>query len=232
MSETQREHYDGESEIGSDPFHILNRDNRNHRKKQEIILDALQAESGDRILEVGCGDGLHAQRYAKQFHYTGVDISQSLVERTRQRVDDVTDQWTVRRCNALDLDWRDDEFASVVGTAILHHLSDQRRALREWIRVTKPGGSVTLMEPNYLFPKDLITAHLVEAERNKTKMAPWRLSDSLDSLGQDYRIETRIYTPPWPQRLFAVYDRLDDMVARVPLARWLSQMLLIHIEVE
>lgn len=234
MSETQREYYDEATEIGSDPFHLLDRDNRNHRKKQRIILDTVAADAGDRILEVGCGGGIHAPRYARRFEYAGVDISPSLVERTRERVDEVTDSWTVMEADAMDLPWGDGEFSAVVGTAILHHLDDPRAALTEWLRVTEAGGSVTLMEPNYYFPKDYLETRFIEAERNKVKIRPGAIGDVCDDVtppNGEWTVEPHIYTLPWPSQLHAVYDRIDAVGQRLPGARWLSMMLLIHIEV-
>jgi len=229
MTDIQREHYEGKAEVYSDPFGLIGRDNRNHGKKQDIILSTVAAEPGDRVLEVGCGHGLHSPGYARRFEYAGIDISASLVEETRQKVDAVSDRWTVRQDNAMDLDWGDNEFGAVVGTAILHHLDDYEQALNEWVRVTKPGGSVTLMEPNPLFPKDLITAYAVEAEKHKRHMFPWRLRKTLEaSNGADWSVQPRIYTPPWPESAAGLFDRVDGAARRLPGARWASQMLLIH----
>lgn len=233
MSETQRDYYDGANEIGSDPFHVLDRDNRNHRKKQRIIFENVAASPGDRILEVGCGGGIHAPRYARRFEYTGVDISPSLVKRTRQRVDDVADGWTVMEADAMDLPWNDDEFSAVVGTAVLHHMDDPHAALEEWIRVVNPRGSVTLMEPNYYFPKDWVETKLIEAERNKAKIRPGLIGDICESVAPadgSWTVEPKIYTPPWPADLHGTYDRIDSSMQSVPVARWASMMLLIHIE--
>lgn len=229
MSQTQEEHYKSADEIGSDPFHVLDRDNRNHQKKQRIILDAVHADPGDKMLEVGCGDGLHAERYANQFTYYGVDLSDSLLKRASQRIDGTAE--SLSQMDVMELQYPNDNFNAVVGTAILHHLEDPRKAINEWARVTKPGGSVTLMEPNYLFPKDLLTAHIVEAEKHKTNMAPWRLREIMKTTGHEYRIEPQIYTPPWPKSLHGFFDRVDTIMAAVPGVRWGSQMLLIHVEV-
>lgn len=233
MSETQREYYDGETEVGSDPFHLLDRDNRNHRKKQRIIMDTVCASAGERVLEVGCGDGIHAPRYARRFEYAGVDISPLLVERTRDRVDRVADRWTVMEADAMDLPWSDGEFGGVVGTAVLHHMDDPAGALEEWVRVVNAGGSVTLMEPNYYFPKDWVETQLIEAERNKSKIRPGRIGDICERVTPStgsWTVEPRIYTLPWPSRLHGVYDRIDAAMQRVPSLRWASMMLLIHIE--
>jgi len=228
MSETQRDAYEHTTEIGSDPFHFVDRDNRNHRKKQDIILRNTHAETGDALLEVGCGDGLHAERYDKYFEYTGVDLSESLVAEAAARVSN----GATLQMHALDLAFGDGFFDAIVGTAILHHLPEPEIALREWCRVTKPGGSVTLMEPNYLFPKDLVTAHFVPEEQHKTNMAPWRLQKMLDDLEHPYRVDPHIYTPPWPEAAERLYDDADRLGQSIPGLRWLSQMLLIHVRVE
>lgn len=227
--DVQRESYEGVTEVGSDPFHLLERNNRNHRKKQNIILDHTAADRRDTILEVGCGDGLHAPGYAEHFEYVGVDLSHSLVEQTRSRLNTTG---RVFQMDATNLSFADDAFSAVVGTAILHHLEDQEQALREWQRVVEPGGSVTLMEPNPCFPKDFITAYAVPKERHKTGMFPWRLSNTVDAVAEkEWRVEPHIYTPPWPAGAAGMYDTIDDTVATIPGLRWTSQMLLIHIQV-
>lgn len=221
----QHEFYDGSTEVTSDPFGIIDRDNRNHRRKAEIVIEETPAESGDRVLEAGCGHGLHAQQYAEEFDYTGIDISSSLVAETRRRITD----GDVLTGNALELPYPDDSFDAVVGGAILHHIPTPREALREWQRVVRPGGGVTLMEPNYLFPKDLITAHVVPEEQHKTMMAPWRIRGLLDEVSDTYSLEPRIYSPPWPESAAPLFDRVDSVARRLPGLKWGSQMLLINI---
>lgn len=231
MKQIQQEYYDGATEIQSDPIGLLDRDNRNHRKKLQIITDYTAATPGDRVLEVGCGHGVHAREYAKRYHYTGIDVSESLVEQTRRRVAKITDDYSATTGNAMDLEYKDNAFDAVVGTAILHHLHSPRKALREWQRVAS--GSVTLMEPNYLFPKEFVSTHFSKHERHKINMRPWRIRSIVDDAtpdGAQWSVEPRIYTAPWPNALFDVYNRIDSIATRIPAARWLSQMLLIHIE--
>lgn len=229
MSDIQRDAYDGKKAVHSDPFGLWSRDNRNHRKKQELILEATHADAGDDVLEVGCGHGIHAPQYAEQFCYTGIDLIESLVAEARHRATRADADAVVQQMDATALEYEPDSFDAVVGTAVLHHLADQSGALREWQRVTRSGGSITLMEPNYLFPKDLITAHTVPEERHKTGMAPWRLRDTLDDIADEWKLTPCIYTPPWPAPLTPVYDQVDASMQDVPGARWLSQMLRIHV---
>lgn len=233
MTETQLEKYEDAEIVHSDPWGIIDRNNRNHQKKLEYILDRAEIEEGDALLEVGCGAGLHSVRYASLTSgYHGIDISKSLVERTREKIS----QGSVQIADAHDTPFQTNTFNAVAGTAILHHLHDQAGALREWARITRFGGTITLLEPNYLFPKDMLTAHLVPEEKHKTEMTPWRLRKRLDGLVadkstciSDYIITPRLYTPPWPQSCHGLFDRVDDACELLPGVKWFSQMLEIHI---
>lgn len=227
MSDAQRDAYADADAVYSDALGLVDRDNRNHRKKQRLILARTAAQPGDAVLEVGCGHGLHAEGYDARFRYTGVDLSPSLVDATRDRIDD----GRALVADARDLPFPDDSFEAVVGTAILHHLDAQERALSEWCRVAAK--SVTLMEPNYLFPKDFASAHLVPEERHKREMAPFRLRETVDAVAAEHDatgiVTPHIYTPPWPAALAGLYDVADAAARYVPVLRWVSQMQLIHV---
>lgn len=228
MSREQHAAYRDTTSVASDALGLISRDNPNHRRKRGIIQWVAGLGYGDRILEVGCGSGLHTEGYSRQYDVTAVDISPSLVRTTRQRAPDAD----VVQADATQLSFPDGTFDAVVGTAILHHLPDARAALREWLRVTQSGGTVTLMEPNYLFPKDFVSAHLVPEERHKTQMAPWRVRRILEDVAPgDWRHEPRLYTPPWPERLLETYEAVDSVLQTAPGLRWLGMMQVIHLEV-
>lgn len=219
---TQREYYNDKTKIKSEPTGLLSRDNRNHRKKRRLITDVMNAQPGDAILEVGCGHGLHAKRYAQTYEYTGIDISEALCAATRKQLDRVTNEYTVEVADAMDLPYSDNEFQAVVGTAVLHHMHDQDRAFSEWVRVAS--GSVTVMEPNYLFPKDLFEAHIKHNERHKRNMTASRMRE----LPGNPQVTHHIYTLPWPRALWSVYDRIDALARQMPILKHSSQMLRVH----
>lgn len=227
MTDLQYEAYKSATKIKSDPLGLIDRDNRNHRKKQRIILDTVNAAPGDPVLEVGCGHGLHATGYADRFDYYGVDISPSLADETRAKI--ASGEVYVSDASSLPFD--DGSVTAVVGAAILHHVPDQAAALEEWCRVVEPGGSVTLMEPNPAFPKDFIQSLVLPEERHVRDVLPWRLRRTLESISAEtWRHEPRIYTLPWPAAAHGLYDRIDAAATRVPITRWASQMQLVHIE--
>lgn len=220
MASEQRQHYERTDRVTSLG---LPRDNRNHKKKQQLIADALHVEDGAHLLEVGCGQGIHATEYEREYNYTGVDIAESLVAQTDARTHKTA---TVKRMDACELPMPDNYFAAVVGTAILHHIDEQREALREWCRVARE--QVVLMEPNYLFPTAFASAHLLPEERHKTSMAPWRLRSVLNDAPGEWSVEPRLFTPPWPASVAPVFDAVDAFARRIAGIRWAGQMLLLR----
>jgi len=227
MTDVQQAAYGDATDVASDALGVLPRDNRNHGRKQEAIEAVTAATPGDAVLEVGCGSGLHTAAYSDRYDVTAVDISPGLLATTRERAPDAR----VLEADARDLPLPDDHVTAVVGTAILHHLPDARSALEEWCRVTRPGGSVTVVEPNLMFPKATLSALIVPEERHKRQMAPWHVREMLEVSGRPYQHDPLLYTPPWPNSLGRAYDLVDTAVGTLPGVRWLSQMQRIHLEV-
>lgn len=225
----QQQYYENNAEGYDDRENLgINRRNRNHFKKLNIIMDELELRGDERVLELGCGTGIHAEKLLSQhptLDYLGIDISDSMLERARS----VAPSGDFETGDAQALDCDDDEFNAVIGTAFLHHLEDQPGALEEFVRVTKPNGKIVLMEPNYLFPKDFVSTHVEPQERHKRHMLRWHLESVLDDLPGHGSVENRIYTPPWPKALHDQFDAIDDVARKIPLVKDVSMMLKITI---
>lgn len=109
-------------------------------------LDLVALEAGERFLDVAAGTGglsLPAARLGARVLAT--DWSPAMVERFRARVreEDLRAEGRVMDCHALDLP--DDSF-DVTGSQFgVMLVPDQARALREMVRVTKPGGRVLVI---------------------------------------------------------------------------------------
>jgi len=100
---------------------------------------------GCRILDVGCGTGRWARRY-KEFglQVTGVDASPAMLQVAREQGTTVPLIVGEARCLPI----ASEIFDCVSDITVVQHIShpDQARAVREMMRVLKPGGSLILME--------------------------------------------------------------------------------------
>jgi SAM-dependent methyltransferase len=97
-----------------------------------------RAMTGDaRVLEVGCGTGMMAERINALPGVTlvAVDHSDRLVELTAARGVDA------RRADVCYLPFEDDSFDVVYAGWMLYHVRDIDRALAEVRRVLRPGGT-------------------------------------------------------------------------------------------
>lgn len=97
-----------------------------------------------RVLEIGCGRGtgteLLLDRYGAR-RVIAFDYDPAYVESARRRLrPQFGDRVALFVGDAEWLPFASDEFDVIVELAILHHLLDWRRALREIARVLKPGG--------------------------------------------------------------------------------------------
>ncbi len=118
-------------------------------------LDLVGLAPGERFLDVAAGPGglsLPAARLGAQVLAT--DWSRAMIERFQARVREEAlskAEGRVMDCHALDLP--DDSF-DVTGSQFgVMLVPDQARALREMVRVTKPGGRVLVIA--YGFPAEL-----------------------------------------------------------------------------
>ncbi|MGH8866934.1 MAG: class I SAM-dependent methyltransferase [Actinomycetes bacterium] len=96
-----------------------------------------------RVLEVGAGTGFFLLNL-KQAGVVGeghvTDISAGMVETAKANAAQLGYEIEGRVADAESLPYDDDTFDLVVGHAMLHHIPDVEQALREVVRVLRPGG--------------------------------------------------------------------------------------------
>lgn len=96
-----------------------------------------------KALELGCGTGffllnLRQAGVLQEGHVT--DISPGMVEAAKRNAEQLGFTIDGRVADAERIPYDDDTFDLVVGHAVLHHIPDVERAMREVVRVLKPGG--------------------------------------------------------------------------------------------
>jgi arsenite methyltransferase len=121
---------------------------------RDTVLDKARLRPGDTVLDVGTGDGLIAfgalERLGPSGHVVFSDISQDLLDHCRQAAaaEGLLDRCRFVLASADSLTGVADGSVDVVTTrSVLIYVKDKAAALREFYRVLKPGGRVSLFEP-------------------------------------------------------------------------------------
>jgi SAM-dependent methyltransferase len=124
-------------------------------RDRRLVVELLKPCDHDRILEVGCGYGWISQALweAANIEWTGVDLSAEMVGRLRAAYPGRGSRTLL--VDARRLPFRDGEFDKVLCTGVLMHISDNATAVRELIRVLRPGGRLLCSINNALSPFSL-----------------------------------------------------------------------------
>jgi SAM-dependent methyltransferase len=102
--------------------------------------------AGQSVLEIGVGLGTDHVRFARAgARLTGVDLTEKGIELVRRRLDLEGLASDLRVGDAERLPFDDDSFDVVYSWGVLHHTPDTRGAVREAVRVARPGGRIRMM---------------------------------------------------------------------------------------
>jgi len=145
---------------------IFNRPDYDYTKKRRIHFDhdtairlvkryekALgeQFKLYERFLDLGCGNGFIALNLAGtglMKHVSGIDISERMLQQCKKNAEILNISISLAQADVEYLPFRNDSFDLIIGHAILHHLPDAQRALRETYRILKPRGMCIFTEPS------------------------------------------------------------------------------------
>lgn len=98
---------------------------------------------GARILDLGCGTGKLGALFAGRAHPVGIDVSARMLESARARYGR---RLSLVLGSAFSLPFNDASVDAVVSAFVLRNLNDLPAAFAEMYRVTKPGGTVALVD--------------------------------------------------------------------------------------
>ncbi len=108
------------------------------------MLDAVDAHSGDRVLDIGTGTGVLARAALRRVGSTGSVVAVDPNDGMLAVAARLAPELDVRRGAAERLPVADNEMSCTVCQFALMFFEDRARAISEMARVTKPGGRVAV----------------------------------------------------------------------------------------
>ncbi len=118
----------------------------NDRFWRAAATRAIDPRAGQRILDLAAGTGASSVALtARGARVVAADFSPGMIAEGRRRHGGIPNLSFVQ-ADATDLPFGDDEFDTVTISFGLRNVNDPKKALRELLRVTKPGGRLVICE--------------------------------------------------------------------------------------
>lgn len=112
------------------------------------IARELLGEGVGRALDIGCGEGKFTRSLTSFVpHVAGVDVKVDKIAMALAAAEREGVSVDFRTASGEDLPFADGAFDAVIFSNSLHHMPTPAVALREALRVLKPGGLLYVMEP-------------------------------------------------------------------------------------
>ncbi len=219
---------------------------------ETINFDTLALKPGDRLLDLGCGEGRHAitAYLLADVHVVGLDINSGDLHTAVTRLKDFDNKPATAatcgfiRASGFALPFADNTFDKVICAEVLEHIPHYRDVLQEIKRVLKPGGTFAASVPRY-FPEwicwKLSDAYHAAEGGHVHIFRTSVLTDAIQSLRmRRFRRHWAhaLHVPYWWLRcllwregeqhaLVNLYHRLLvwDLMQQPPLTRWLEHIL-------
>ena len=130
------------------------------------VEEYLRPESGDRVLDVGCGDG-QVRPLLGDVEYLGIDLNEDYLSVAAARADGRTH---FLHADVADLPKMNlGPFDLVIGVGLLHHLSDDSAdSLLRGVRdVLVPGGRLVTLDPVFHPEQQTVARVLAALDRGR-----------------------------------------------------------------
>jgi ubiquinone/menaquinone biosynthesis C-methylase UbiE len=118
------------------------------------LIELCRIGKGDLVLDVGCGVGATPVYLAKArgCRALGVDLLPKMIEQSWERVraEGLEGRVTLAVADARRLPFRDSLFDAVIMESLNVFFDEKLEAMREYVRVTRPGGYVGTTEMTWL----------------------------------------------------------------------------------
>ena len=150
---------------GEEAVHVGVKMNEGNLHINLYMLEALRAQAGDHILEIGMGNGMFVKNLfdiRNDVHYTGCDASEIMVHEAQLHNEAFIEkgQAAFQQGQVEDLPFENDSFDRVFSVNTIYFWDDMPLALSEIRRVLKPDGQVLIaIRPKRLMQDYPFTAY-------------------------------------------------------------------------
>lgn len=164
---------------------------------------------GGHVLEVGVGTGLSLESYDSKLQVTGVDYSEDMLRKARERVTqhglDHVD--SLHQMDARNLDFADNIFDMVAAMHVLSVVPEPEAVMSEIARVLRPGGQVVIT--NHFKHERGVWAGLARAAAPLENLLGWHSDFEITCVLQDPRLRVveRRDLPPMGMMTFLVLEK-------------------------
>ena len=141
-------------------------------RRRAIVREALGAQPGEAIVDVGCGPGFYALELLEQVgpggRVVGVDASPSMLAVAARRCADHENASFVE-ADATSLPFDDGAFDAAVIVQVLEYVNEVDAALAELHRVLRPGGRAVAWAVDWA----TLSVNALDGDRNRRVLSAW-----------------------------------------------------------
>lgn len=124
------------------------------RRRARLIIKGLELQKGDKVLDVGCGDGFYLHLLSNlglDLKLYGSDFDQNALKSAKIVLHGKNIPLTQADL-MKKLPYRENFFDKIVMSEVAEHLPNDLKGLKEVNRVLKPGGILCITVPNARYP--------------------------------------------------------------------------------
>jgi ubiquinone/menaquinone biosynthesis C-methylase UbiE len=126
------------------------------------FLGSVDAQAGDRVLEVSIGTGLNAL-FLPDCEFHGIDVSWGMIKRARKRCIKSGLAYQLNVADGHYLPYADNSFDRVFHLGGIKFFRDKELAIAEMMRVAKPGATIVIGDPTEKTMRDVHTTPLARS---------------------------------------------------------------------
>jgi ubiquinone/menaquinone biosynthesis C-methylase UbiE len=140
------------------------------------LVEKMELQEGSSVLEICIGTGANLplihEKIGKRGRIDGIDISDGMLERCRERARKEGMEVELREGKAEELPYKNNSFDSVLNFGGINFFDNRRKAVGEMMRVAKPGAKIVVGDEHTpLFDLEKEVLELLPAEAVRARLS-------------------------------------------------------------